>query len=276
MPGSTMMQGTGKVEWFKDYEDGPEMVVVPAGEFMMGSPESEPGRSNDEGPLHKVKIARPFAVGRHTVTRGQFAAFMNNMNYKNPNTSWRNVGFRQEDNHPVVSVSWDNAQAYAAWLSKLTGQRYRLLSEAEWEYVARAGTRTPFWWGSSIAPTQANYDGRYVYEGGVTKGEYRQATVPVGTFEPNRWGLYNVHGNVYEWCEDFWHDSYNGAPVDGSAWLQGGDVSGRLVRGGPYRVRRGGSWGSDPLVLRSARRGRAPTGVWDYHIGFRLGRTLTS
>jgi formylglycine-generating enzyme required for sulfatase activity len=280
-PDGWFKPGAGKVEWFKDHEDGPEMVVVPTGEFMMGSPETERERYKHEGPLRKVKIGRPFAVGRHAVTRGQFAAFVNITNYKiegatiwtgsdwkfDPNKSWRNSGFRQDDNHPVASLSWDDAQEYAEWLSRLTGQRYRLLSEAEWEYVARAGTMTPFWWGSSIAPTQANYDGNFVYEGGGAKGEYRQATVPVGTFEPNAWGLYNVHGNVWEWCEDNWHDSYNVAPVDGSAWSQGGHAG---------CVLRGGSWLLSPQYLRSAARSWSSSVHWNSGIGFRLGRTLTS
>lgn len=162
------------------------MVAVPAREFMMGSPDNEPRRFDVEGPLHLVKLAQPFCVGRHAVTRGQFAAFVNDTNYKtgggayvwtgsdwklDPNRSWRDPGFRQDDSHPVVCVNWDDARAYVEWLSDATGQTYRLLSEAEWEHAARAGTRTPFWWGSSITPAQANYNGNYVYEGGGAKGE---------------------------------------------------------------------------------------------------------
>ena len=167
---------------------------------------------------------------------------------------------------------------YAAWLSQVTGQTYRLLSEAEWEYAARAGTTTPFWWGSSIMPAQANYDGNFVYAGGGAKGEYRKATVPVGDFEANPWGLYNVHGNVWEWCEDIWrrediwgdgdNDYYNGAPADGSAWLQGGDATRRVLRGG--------SWYYRPQFVRSAFRLKNYTEGRVADIGFRLGRTLTS
>jgi len=286
-PNSWFKPGAGKVEWFQDHEHGPEMVVVPAGEFMMGSSEGK------DDFLHRVRIAHPFSVGRHAVTRGQFAAFMNNTSYRmeggawvlteklswkwtgraltyevenDPNASWRNPGFLQDDNHPVVCVHWDDVRAYVAWLSQLTGQTYRLLSEAEWEYVARAGTTTPFWWGSSITPAQANYDGNSVYEGGGAKGEWRKATVPVGHFEANPWGLYNVHGNVWEWCEDTWHDSYEGAPVDGSAWIQDG---------GPYRVQRGGPWYRQPSFLRSAMRWAGPTDYRTSFVGFRVGRTLT-
>jgi formylglycine-generating enzyme required for sulfatase activity len=261
------------------------MVVVPAGEFMMGSPDDEPGRRDRDGPLHKVRFGQPFCVGRDAVTCGQFAAFVNNKNYKteggvivwtgtelkfDPNGSWRNPGFRQNDSHPVVCVNWDDAHAYVAWLSEATGHIYRLLSEAEWEYVARAGTRTPFWWGSSITPAQANYAGTYVYyvyAGGAAKGEWRGSTAPIGSFAANPWGLYNVHGNVCEWCEDILHGNYNGAPEDGSAWLRGSDGSRRVVRGG--------SWCDTPVNLRSAFRDGIATDHRYYYLGFHVGRTLT-
>jgi formylglycine-generating enzyme required for sulfatase activity len=151
-----------------------------------------------------------------------------------PKASWHAPGFFQDDSHPVVCIKLDDAKAYAGWLVQITGKPYRLLSEAEREYVARAGTTTPFWWGSSITPAQANYDGRLVYKGGGSKGEWRKSTVPVGSFEANPWGLYNVHGNVWEWCEDFWHDNYSSAPLDGSAWLRAGDDSRRVIRGGSW------------------------------------------
>lgn len=141
------------------------------------------------------------------------------------------------------------------------------MSEAEWEYAARAGTTTPFWWGTSITPSQANYDGNYVYEGGGAKGEWRKATVPVGSFDGNPWGLFNVHGNCWEWCEDVWHDSYNGAPSDASAWMQGGGASRRVVRGG--------SWLDYPQILRFAFRFRNSSDFRNSNQGFRLGRTLT-
>ncbi len=163
----------------------------------------------------------------------------------------------------MVCVNWDDAAAYVKWLAELIGKPYRLLTEAEWEYAARAGTTTPFWWGSAITPVQANYDGNFAYEGGGKKGEYRKGTVPVGGFAANPWGLYDVHGNVWEWCEDIWHDSYDAAPADGTA-LTTGDNSRRVVRGG--------SWFSDPRNLRTAARYRS---TYRYNnLGFRLGRTL--
>jgi formylglycine-generating enzyme required for sulfatase activity len=272
----------GSGEWFCDLDGGPEMVVVPAGSFMMGSPETEPERFEYESPVHRVTIARPFAVGRHAVTRGQFAAFVNATGHKaegaykwtgsefnrDPKASWRDPGFPQDDSHPVTCVNWDDAKAYISWLAGVTGKPYRLLTEAEWEYAARASTTTPFWWGPSITPAQANYDGNHVYKGGGSKGEYRKGTVPVGDFAANPWGLYNVHGNVWEWCEDVWHGNYDGAPADAFAWLQGGNRNSRVVRGG--------AWSNYPGDLRSAYRIGDRTEDRFIVCGFRLGRTLTS
>jgi formylglycine-generating enzyme required for sulfatase activity len=153
-----------------------------------------------------------------------------------------------------------------AWLSSQTHCDYRLPTEAEWEYCCRSGSTSPFWWGSSIAPTQANYDGNYVYEGGGSRGEWRQATVPVNQFAANPWGLYQVHGNVWEWCEDSWHDDYNGAPANGSVWLKGAEADRRVVRGG--------SWNYFPGSLRSANRGGNTPDVRYDNLGFRVGRTL--
>lgn len=283
-PDGRFLPGNGKTEWFKDLDAGPEMAVVPAGSFLMGSSESEPDREGwmkgTESPQHHVVIARPFAVGRHAITRGQFAAFIKSAGYKpeagayvakggkvehDPQGSWRKPGFKQDDTHPVVCVNWDDAKAYAAWLTQQSGQTYRLLTEAEWEYAARAGTTTPFWWGTSITPAQANYDGNYTYAGG-SKGVYRKATVPVGSFAANPWGLFNVHGNAWEWCEDGWRDTCAGAPTDGSAWLQGGEQGRRVVRGG--------SWYYLPRSLRSALRFRLTSGYRVNDCGFRLARTL--
>ncbi len=156
--------------------------------------------------------------------------------------------------------------AYCAWLSSETGAPYRLPSEAEWEYAARAGTRTAFWWGDEIDPTRANYDGNHTYRNGA-RGEYRERTMPVDDFQPNPFGLYQVHGNVWEWIQDSWHENYRGAPTDGSAWEESG-------YGGP-RVLRGGSWNNVPRWLRSAARNRnLPQGGYNGW-GFRLARTLT-
>ncbi|MGA7326727.1 MAG: formylglycine-generating enzyme family protein [Rhodomicrobium sp.] len=150
-------------------------------------------------------------------------------------------------------MSWNDAKAFVAWLSQKTGRSYRLLSEAEREYVTRAGTTTPFWWGSTITPEQANYDGK------------QAKTVPVKSFQPNPWGLYQVHGNVWEWVDDCWHDSYEGAPTDGSAWT---------AEGCGMRTLRGGSWGSNSDFLRSAYRGNYLPTLRDANSGFRLARTL--
>jgi formylglycine-generating enzyme required for sulfatase activity len=283
--GKWFLPGAGRTEWFKDHEAAPEMVVVPAGSFKMGSSNDEPERESyqagTESPQHEVTIAQPFAVGRHAITRGQFAAFVTVTGHEisegariwkdglwvdDPMGSWRAPGFFQDDSHPVVCVSSDDAKAYAAWLGQITGKFYRLLSEAEREYATRAGTLTPFWWGSSITPAQANYNGGFVYEGGGSKGVWRKSTMPVDSFQANPWGLYNVHGNLWEWCEDVWHDNYSGAPVDGSAWLRGGDPTRRVVRGG--------SWAYYPQNLRAAARIWVSSVVRVIYIGFRLARTL--
>jgi formylglycine-generating enzyme required for sulfatase activity len=170
----------------------------------------------------------------------------------------------QDGSHPVVCMNWDDAKAYVDWLAKKTGKPYRLLSEAEWEYAARAGTTTPFWWGSSITPSQANYDGTYVYAGGGSKGEYRKGTVPADSFQPNPWGLYNVYGNAWQLTADCWHDNYEGAPTDGSAWTTGCRNSDPVTRGG--------SWYAEAKWLRAAARLRVP--LPESSIGFRVARTL--
>ena len=256
----------------------PEMVVVPNGKFTMGSPKREPERESDEDQV-LVSIAKPFAVGKFAVTRGEFAGFVEETGYKtdggcydwsgsewNLPKSWRAPGFTQDNRDPVVCVSWNDAKAYVRWLSSKTGKTYRLLSESEREYVTRAGTTTPFWWGNSITPSQANYDGNYVYAGGGSKGEFRRRTVPVDSFKPNPWGLYNVHGNVWDWTEDCWNDSNDGNPGNGSARTTG-DCRNRVVRGG--------SWNISPQDLRSANRNGPHHRRPELNIGFRVGRTLT-
>jgi formylglycine-generating enzyme required for sulfatase activity len=251
---------------FRECADCPEMAVVPAGSFTMGAPDGEKEWSSDEGPQHVVTIGRPFAVGKVHVTVDQFAAFVKETGFTaHSGCDWRNPGFAQGGSHPAVCVSWDDANAYATWLARKTGKPYRLLSEAEWEYAARAGTATPFWWGSSITPAQANYDGNYVYAGGGSKGVYRKGTVPAGSFDANPWGLYNIHGNAYQWTTDCYHDSYSGAPADGSAWTAGNCRSGRVVRGG--------SWVDKPWDLRAANRDR--NSDEGNYLGFRLARTLS-
>ncbi len=249
---------------FKECDKCPEMVVVPAGSFTMGSPESELGRSFHEGPQHKVSFARPFAVGRFALTFHEWDACVADggcNGYKPDDKGWGRGRL------PAINVSWGDAKAYVAWLAKKTGKSYRLLSEAEREYVTRAGTTTPFWWGSSISTSQANYEGTFTYTyGNGVMGEYRQRTVPVDSFAPNPWGFYLVHGNVADWREDCYHDRLQGAPGDDSAWTTC-DCSRRFVRGG--------SWVVTAVNLRAANRsGNATVGRLS-GLGFRLGRTLT-
>ena len=265
---------------FQDCPGCPELVVVPEGTYRMGSPESESGRDDDEGPVHRVRIGYRFAVGVKEVTRGEFARFVSTTGRSMGDScwtyeggewkarsgrNWKSPGYSQTDEHPVVCVNWDDAKAYVRWLSGKTGKEYRLLSEAEWEYVARAGTTTPFHTGRTISTEQANYNGNYTYGSG-RKGRYRERTAPVGSFEPNDFGLHDVHGNVWEWTEDCWNDSYRGAPSDGSAW-ESGNCSRRVVRGG--------SWNFRPLYLRSAVRNGNSTGYRINYFGFRVARTLT-
>ena len=268
----------GHGESFKDCPDCPEMVVVPAGSFMMGASTSEEVATEREDQM-LVNIAWPFAVGRFAVTKGEFAAFVAATGHKTggrcydlstseldrrADRDWRSPGFFQTDRHPVVCVDWDDAKAYAAWISSSTGMRYRLLSEAEREYVARAGSTTPFWWGTTISTDQANYNGNITYGGGGT-GERRKATVPVDSFAANPWGLYNVHGNVWDWTEDCWNPTNAGNPGDGTPRVSG-DCS--------LRVLRGASWNNYPHTLRSARREREPLDVRANRAGFRVARTL--
>jgi formylglycine-generating enzyme required for sulfatase activity len=257
------VQAAAKVgEVFRDCPYCPEMVVVPAGEFMMGSPDSEAGRLSDEGPQHRVRIAQPFAVGRFEVTFDEWDACV---------AGGGCGGYRPDDNgwgrgrQPVINVSWDDAKVYVQWLSSRTGKSYRLPSEAEWEYVARAGTTAPFWTGATISTDQANYDGRYTYDGGKN-GEYRQRSIPVGSLPANQWGLHEVLGNVSEWVEDCYHNSYADAPGDGSPWSAGSCASGRVVRGG--------SWGNTPWLARSAFRNWLEPDFRVNYLGFRVSRAL--
>jgi formylglycine-generating enzyme required for sulfatase activity len=252
------------------------MVVVPAGGFVMGATPDEEVASPREDQVRGV-IARPFAVGRFAVTRAEFAVFVASTGHRmdgdcyrlaepkrEAGRNWRSPGFTQEDRHPVVCVNWNDARAYAAWLSSVTGKNYRLLSEAEREYVTRAGSATPFWWGSTISTEQANYNGNITLGGGA-KGEWRKATVAVDRFSANPWGLYNVHGNVWEWTEDCWNDKNAGNPADGTPRTSG-DCSLRVVRGA--------SFNNFPHTLRAARRDREPLGSRVDAFGFRVTRSL--
>ncbi len=244
---------------------GPEMVVVRAGSFTMGSPSSEIGRLEKEGPQRTVTIGSDFAVGRYEVTWAEWDACVadDGCSSAGPDVAGGDESWGK-GKRPVINVSWDDANAYADWLSRKSGQSYRLLSEAEWEYAARAGTTTPFSFGSTISTSQANYDGNYTYGSGAS-GEYRQKTTQGGGFSGNAFGLYDMHGNVREWTQDCYNESYSGAPKDGSAWTSG-DCARRVVRGG--------SWYGGPQDLRSANRIRIRTSDRGDILGFRVARTL--
>ena len=266
---------------FTECENCPQMVVMPAGSFTMGSPASETGRGDDEGPQHVVAIKRPFAVGKFEVTVGQFSAFVTETGYdagskcwvsdfaagkaaEKDGLSWRNPGFAQTGAHPAVCLNWNDARAYVAWVSKKTGEDYRLLSEAEYEYAIRAKT-TPgvaprYFFGDDEASMCRYGNGLDQTAKTAIPGADKYAifpcsdgyayTAPAGSFSPNGFGLYDMHGNAWSWTEDCYHDSYSGAPRDGSVWTSG-DCSRRVVRGG--------SWRDTPDNLRSANRGRGPS-----------------
>jgi len=251
----------GPSDSFKDCADCPEMVVLPAGEFMMGSPENEAGRSNSEGPRHKVVIEYPLAVGRYEVTFAEWYACVagGGCNHRPRDSGWG------RGRRPVINVSWDDVVTeYIPWLSRITGQTYRLLTEAEWEYAARAGSASPFSTGTTISTHDANFDGTSTY-GGSEKGEYRKRTLEAGSFAPNAFGLYDMHGNVWEWVADCHSESYAEAPSDGSAAY---GVT------GCSRVMRGGSWIDSPRVLRSAVRGYVPANTRFIYRGFRVARKI--
>jgi formylglycine-generating enzyme required for sulfatase activity len=247
-------------EPFQDAPFAPVMVVVPAGSFLMGSPADEPDHYENQGPQHEVTITKPFAIGRFAVTFAEWDAAQEDKDWR-PVTGLaprkpKDFGWGRGD-RPVIDVSWDDAEAYTKWLSHKTGKDYGLPSEAEWEYACRAGTATPFWWGKSITPEQANYDGNYPYDGGE-KGEYRGKTLPVKSFEPNPWGLYQMHGNVWEWCADGLR-SYTAEPVP--------DPVGPLKDA--LRALRGGSWNDGASYVRAANRYESVRGSRLLLIGFR-------
>jgi len=232
-----------------------KMITIPAGSFVMGSPDSEDGRGSDEGPQHNVNVAS-FALAKYDVTFAEWDACVADggcNGYRPGDQGWG------RGNRPVINVSWDDAQAYIQWISRKTGHQYRLPTEAEWEYTARAGTTTAYYWGDSIGSGNANCAGCGSSWDGMQ-------TSPVGSFQPNSWGLYDMLGDVWQWTQDCYNSSYSGAPTDGTAWT-GGDCSDRVLRGG--------SWFSIPQYLRSAyRNGDVPSDRYN-SIGFRLARTLS-
>jgi formylglycine-generating enzyme required for sulfatase activity len=235
-------------EAFRDCPDCPELVVVPEGEFKMGSPDQP-----DEKPEHRVMITKPFAIGRREVTFEQWDACFagGGCKYKPDDHGWG------RGSRPVIDISWEDAKGFAAWLAQRTGKRYRLPTEAEWEYAARAGTTSPFWWGRSAGSGHANCED--------CGGALLHQTTPAGTFRPNAFGLYDVAGNAAEWVEDCWNETYRGAPADGSAWTTG-DCQ--------QRVLRGGSFAGKANFIRSSSRFRYDYDVRYYANGFRIARDL--
>lgn len=287
---------------FRDCAGCPEMVVIPGGSFEMGTPAAEPGYLPLEGPRHRVRI-RQFAAGRFDVTRGQWAAFASATKRNSrsgclwdgrttmkpdPKGSWENLGFPQTDDHPVVCVSWNDAQDYARWLSRRTGHTYRLLTEAEWEYAARAGTTTAYPWGNTATHERANYGSDECCSGLATGRDKWVYTSPVGSFPSNAFGLYDMHGNVLQWVQDCFSSSYAGLPTDGSAntvsvtlKLSGdlSDLSG--TKSCAYRMLRGGDWGDVPDLIRSGFRNFGPppgasSPFVSGGVGFRIARELDS
>jgi eukaryotic-like serine/threonine-protein kinase len=224
-----------------------EMVYVPGESFTMGSEEYD-----NEKPRHVVMVPS-FYMSKFQVTQGQYLQIMGT----NP-AKWNDAKL------PVERISWNDAQVFCQKLSAKTGKKYRLPSEAEWEYACRAKTDTPFYFGETISTDVANYDGNHVYKLGV-KGVYRSNTTPMGSFPANGFGLQDMHGNLWEWCEDKWHENYQGAPTNGSAWTSSNDNNSQSVR-----LLRGGSWGSYPGNCRSARRTRRSAGSRNLDIGFRI------
>jgi len=244
-----------------------EMVAIPGGTFWMGSPDNEPQRNNDESPRHLVDVAA-FLMGKFPVTQAQWRAVAG---LPKINTDLDpDPSYFKGANRPVEQVSWNEAMEFCRRLSKKTGRNYRLPSEAEWEYACRACTNTPFHFGKTITTDLANYCGvdrtidGTLYKGTYGNGSlgiYREQTTEVGNFPTNAFGLYDMHGNVWEWCADGWYKNDEGAPNDGSIWLSSDEAA--------IRVMRGGSWYNSPWHCRSARRGSGNPGGWDNGIGFR-------
>jgi formylglycine-generating enzyme required for sulfatase activity len=273
----------------QDCADCPALVVVPAGRFMMGSPDSEPERDKDESPLHQVTFVEPFAISRHEVTRGQYATFVRATGHQSAaacsvwaetqwqataGKTWRDPGYAQNDLHPVVCVNWDDATAYAAWLSDTTKQTYRLPSEAEWEYAARGGTTTPYFFGANPDDLCKSDNGRDLTSKEVHTGmawppancrDGFAETAPVGSFMANPFGLHDVHGNVWEWMADCYTDSYANAPADGRAVMKDGCAE---------RVYRGGGWSVEKRGRRAANRGKYAANAGYAQLGIRVVREL--
>lgn len=252
---------------FRDCADCPEMVRLPTGAFVMGSTPEERQRegvpaiwTESEGPQRTVTIGHSIAIGKYEVSLGEFAMFVQTTGHSMSDSCWRNPGFEQTYGDPVVCVTWHDAKAYAGWLSRITGKTYRLPTEAEWEYAARANTTTARYWGDSLDQVCAYAN---VLETAVKCQDSYSYTAPVGQFRPNAFHLYDMLGNVSEWVEDCWTPRYDGAPTDGSAVSSGNCA---------LHATRGGSWNADPWRIRAAARASAASGTRSGEVGFRLVR----
>jgi formylglycine-generating enzyme required for sulfatase activity len=240
---------------FRDCPDCPEMVVIPAGTAIMGSLPTDPDRTSEETPQHLIRLAQPLGVGRYPVTRAEFATYARDtVGTDSVARTW----FEATDRDPAVMITWGEASDYAEWLSRRTGQHYRLPTEAEWEYAARGGTQTRYWWGDDI--------GRGNADCGMCRSRWDgRSTSPVGSFSPNPFGVYDMLGNVYEWVADcYWRD-YSGASEDASTAFENADCG--------QRVLRGGSWMSNPDDVRAAARFELDPTVRQDVVGFRVVRT---
>jgi formylglycine-generating enzyme required for sulfatase activity len=271
----SILPGGGKdpAQSFRDCADCPEMVVLPAGSFMMGSPENEPGRKRSEGPQHQVTIAKPFAVGKFEVTAAEWEACRAERCLKISDEGWGG------GKRPAINVNEQEFNNFLEWLRQKTGKQYRLLTEAEWEYAARAGTSTPYATGATLDTKQAR--------AGEEPWSPDAKTAEVGSYPPNAFGLYDMHGNVWEWVADCWHENYDGAPQDGSQWMARlslagtplqkcapGDTNYHCKESCDARVLRGGSWGSNANLVRSAARTKYPPSDRINYFGFRVARPL--
>jgi|SRR5208337_3785262 len=235
-------------DFIQDCEDCPRLVQIPAGHYRIGSPKDEPGHERAEEPLTDITIAKPFAIGQFKVTFAQWdaCAASGGCKYRPEDSSWG------RGDRPVINVSWDDAHDYISWLRTRTKKSYRLPTEAEWEYAARAGSQGAYFWGDNISPSQANYNNR-------------KGTVPVSMFEKNKFGLYQVHGNLGEWVEDCWRDNYAKIPRDGTGY-RSDDCEKHVVRGG--------YWAFGPEQIRSASRGSGDHAIRSPLFGFRIARDL--
>lgn len=293
---------------FQDCADCPEMVVIPAGEFIMGTAGSEVGRLTNEGPQREVKISRPFAISRYEITVGQYRQFSEDTGrgVRNNNCvvvtglrggepvigkSWEDPNYEQGEDHPVACISWNDSRDFVAWLTEKTGKPYRFLTEAEWEYMARAGTSTRYSFGNdkrelcdyaNVPDAAAKIDiesnedwSPWLYVD--CNDGYGLQTSPVGSYKPNAFGLYDVHGNVWEWVQDCYYDSFEGAPKDGSARVSETDCE-RVVRGGslsaPVSASRSAMRFAGVTELRGEAAERAPKEWHNFNLGLRIARDL--